>query len=254
MPVHPAGAVARHVRELVERQRLDALADSDLLVRFRADRDEAAFAALVRRHGPMVLGVCRRILISRPTTPRTPARPRSSSSPGRPARSAAGRPSPDGCIGSRSVACVPASPRPRPSADRTAAADVANPARGRRPGMAGGSRRVRHRSRPAAGRFRLPLVLCYLQGKTRAEAAADLGWTEGAVRGRLERGRKLLQARFVRRGMTLPAALVTLLAEDIGTAVAETAPTSTAARWPTRSCGRWRSPGRRPSAGPWRPR
>src|SRR5262245_49203407 len=62
MPVHPAGAVAGHVRDLVERQRLDALADSDLLARYRASRDDGAFAALIRRHGPMVLGTCRRIL------------------------------------------------------------------------------------------------------------------------------------------------------------------------------------------------
>src|SRR4051812_20330263 len=39
-----------------------ALTDGQLLARFAADRDEAAFAALMRRHGPMVLAACRRLL------------------------------------------------------------------------------------------------------------------------------------------------------------------------------------------------
>jgi RNA polymerase sigma factor (sigma-70 family) len=57
------------------------------------------------------------------------------------------------------------------------------------------------------GRWRAPLVLCYLQGKTRDEAAQELGWTLGMVKSRLERGRQLLHHRLSRRGLGLSAVL-----------------------------------------------
>src|SRR5262249_28279178 len=52
----------RHIRELAGARETDLVTDGKLLERFAAGREEAAFAALVRRHGPLVLGVCRRIL------------------------------------------------------------------------------------------------------------------------------------------------------------------------------------------------
>ena len=57
-------------------------------------------------------------------------------------------------------------------------------------------------------RYRAPLLLCCWEGKARDEAARLLGWTAGAVKGRLERGRQLLRKRLVRRGVTLPAGLM----------------------------------------------
>jgi RNA polymerase sigma factor (sigma-70 family) len=56
-------------------------------------------------------------------------------------------------------------------------------------------------------RYRLPLVLCALEGLSRDEAAVRLGWTLGTIRGRLERGRELLRTRLAKRGLTVPAVL-----------------------------------------------
>jgi RNA polymerase sigma factor (sigma-70 family) len=59
--------------------------------------------------------------------------------------------------------------------------------------------------------LRLPLVLCYLEGLTRDEAAGRLGWSLGTLKRRLEHGRRLLHARLGRRGLTLSAVLSTSL-------------------------------------------
>jgi RNA polymerase sigma factor (sigma-70 family) len=56
------GGVLWHLRQAALRSDGATRSDGELLDRFRTDRDEAAFALLVRRHGPMVLGVCRRTL------------------------------------------------------------------------------------------------------------------------------------------------------------------------------------------------
>src|SRR5262245_54607736 len=56
------GAVLQHIRKLVAAGQDYDLPDHQLLERFALSRDEAAFAALLRRHGPMVLGVCQSVL------------------------------------------------------------------------------------------------------------------------------------------------------------------------------------------------
>ncbi len=68
-------------------------------------------------------------------------------------------------------------------------------------------------------RYRRAIVLCDLEGCTQPEAAGRLGWTEGSVRGRLARGREMLQSRLRRRGLVAPAgAIGGLAATDAATA------------------------------------
>src|SRR5262249_17937434 len=58
----PLAGVLRHLRQLVGAKEADEQGDGQLLQRFITQRDEAAFAALLQRHGPLVLGGCRQIL------------------------------------------------------------------------------------------------------------------------------------------------------------------------------------------------
>ncbi len=61
-------------------------------------------------------------------------------------------------------------------------------------------------------KYRAPLVLCYLQGKSNQEAARELGWPSGSMSRRITRGRQILRDRLVRRGILFsPALLFTLL-------------------------------------------
>ena len=90
-------------------------------------------------------------------------------------------------------------------------------------------------------RHRQVLLLCYLEGKSRDEAASELGWTNQAVKGALERGRDRLRGRLQKRGIALSAGLLTTLTESgaavcPATLVARTVQQATgAARWPSAS-------------------
>ena len=81
----------------------------------------------------------------------------------------------------------------------------------------GGARRG---TGPPPGRAPRPVLLCYFDGMTQDEAAAELGWTARRVKARVARGRELLRARLTRRGIELPAVLaVPLLSAGVAAAV-----------------------------------
>ncbi len=72
-------------------------------------------------------------------------------------------------------------------------------------------------------RYRIPVILSYLEGKTNEEVAELLRWPVGTVKGRLSRARDLLRSRLMRRGLTLSAAFL-MTALSHGTVFAEVVP------------------------------
>jgi hypothetical protein len=62
MEASGVGPIIRHLRRTLLRHDEAGMSDGQLLGQFVTHRNEAAFEALVRRHGPMVLGVCRRVV------------------------------------------------------------------------------------------------------------------------------------------------------------------------------------------------
>jgi RNA polymerase sigma factor (sigma-70 family) len=179
--------------------------DSQLLERFRNQRDEAAFLALFRRHGPMVWSVCCRALgdsdIAEDAFQATflvfvckagsIARPELLANYlyGIACRTVAGAKSRRARLRAREV---------QQSVDVAVEGHVEADWRELRPLLDEELERLPEK-------YRAPLVLCYLEGKTYGEAARLLGWPEGTVSGRLARARELLRHRLVRRGLVLSA-------------------------------------------------
>jgi hypothetical protein len=62
MPSAPSNSVIRYIRRIASLRAVGGLSDRQLLEQFVTQRNEDASAALVRRHGAMVMGVCRRVL------------------------------------------------------------------------------------------------------------------------------------------------------------------------------------------------
>jgi RNA polymerase sigma factor (sigma-70 family) len=184
------------------------LSEWELLERYLERRDEVAFEALVARHGPMVLGVCRRMLDNRTDVddafqatflvlvrrarhlgPRDAIGPWLHGVATRVALRAR-------CEAARRRRLQPI------TADFAAVNDDRSTAT-REIGEAIDDELARLPSK-----YRHPIVLCYLEGQTHEEAARQLNWPIGTVKGRLSRARTILQSRLVRRGLAPTVAVL----------------------------------------------
>jgi RNA polymerase sigma factor (sigma-70 family) len=205
-----SGYVGRQLEVLWTSGTLTGMSDAQLVSRFTGVRDttaETAFRELVHRHGPMVMGVCRQILrraqdaedafqatflilvrkarsvqVRESLAPwlysvayRTAQRARASGSRYRQGES-------------EQLESIKAAPEDLSQFDLR---PLLHEELGRLP-----------------DKYRSPIVLCHLEGKTHEEAARVLNWPVGTVSGRLSRGRDLLKSRLERRGVAVPSAIL----------------------------------------------
>src|SRR5262249_5190771 len=211
--------VVEHLRRVVNPHDGSGLSDGQLLQNYLSRREEAALAILVRRHGPMIWGVCRRILHH--------------------SHDAEDAFQATFLVFVRKAASI-ASKELVGNWLYGVAYQTAMKARA----MAG-KRRQRERQviempeaesvshdlwrdlQPLLDRelsnlpekYRIPVVLCDLQGKSRKEAAKQIGCPEGTVAGRLARARAMLAKRLARHGLTVTGAvLAAALTEETASA------------------------------------
>ncbi|MBI1914276.1 MAG: RNA polymerase sigma factor [Planctomycetes bacterium] len=202
-----ADIVLHHLRELATDRGSQPL-DSELLDRFRSGHEAAAFEVLVRRHGPLVLGVCRRVL-GNPhdaedafqTTFLTLAR--QASSVGRRGAVAGWLYRVAYHTALRARAREATRSQREHQAPTRPPADPLDEVTGRELLAV-----LDEELQRLPERFRIPLVLCYLEGRTRDEAARALGWSLRTLKRRLEEGRNRLRERLGQRGLGLPGVLL----------------------------------------------
>jgi RNA polymerase sigma factor (sigma-70 family) len=210
----PSGLI-HYLRASVRPRGGDGQTDGELLERFVAERDGAAFASLVRRHGPMVLGVCRRVLhdpddaedafqatflvLVRRAAAVAPREAVGNWLYGVAYRTA---------LGARRAAArrrakereVAAAPKPEPRAED--AWSELRPV-------------LDQELNGLPDKYRLPVVLCDLEGRSRRDVARQLKLPEGTLSSRLAAARKKLADRLTRRGLALSGGgLAVLLSQN----------------------------------------
>ncbi len=201
------------LRQSAQPRQHDLDSDAELLERFRVESDPEAFAAIVRRHGGGVLSACRKVLSCEADVEdafqatflvllRNSRSIRQGQALAGWLRGVAHR------IALKALAATARRQRaeqqkPPPEAEMVdlsvrEACTILHQELDRLP-----------------EKYRLPLLLCYLEGKTRDEAAQQLGWKLSVVRGRLKRGRDRLRDRLTRRGVSLSVGLLAALGNSV---------------------------------------
>ncbi|HKB35531.1 MAG TPA: sigma-70 family RNA polymerase sigma factor, partial [Gemmataceae bacterium] len=214
------GSVLHHLRTLAAAPGPE-LSDGQLLRHFAAQRDPAAFAALVQRHGRLVWGVCRNVLghdqdaedafqasffvLARDAASIRKAEALASWLHG---------------VAYRVAMRAKRDAARRKTHERRAAAlshDGSVPECAWRDLQAALDEEVQ----ALPERLRVPFVLCHLEGQSQADVAQRLGWKVSTVQSRLSQARQELLRRLARRGISLPAALcaAALIRESASAAV-----------------------------------
>jgi RNA polymerase sigma factor (sigma-70 family) len=203
MAASPLSKVVQHLRKIAFLQESVRLSDKQLLQCFLEDREEAAFEALVRRHGPMVLGVCRRVLHNRYDA--EDAFQATFLVLLRKAASIRKRELLENWL--YGVAHRTAMQARRANARRRAyerrAPDMAHNEVSRDSAVEEMLPHLDEALSRLPDRYRVPIILCDLGGKTRKEAARQLGVPERTLSTRLTRGRAMLAKKLARYGTTL---------------------------------------------------
>src|ERR1043166_9699237 len=206
--------VAGHLSRVVRKLRQSALIHDDssltngqLLELFLSEGEQGAFEALVRRHGPMVLGVCRRILRNEADAEdafqatflvlvrrANSIRPRGMGSNWLYGVALNTALKAKAMNHKRRVKEVEAGTMPKQESAREAWSQVQSV--------------VDAELSRLPDKYRVPIILCDLEGKTIKEAMHHLGWPQGTVASRLTRGRALLAKRLTKHGVMLSAGML----------------------------------------------
>ena len=207
MPRANLRSVVRYVRRALGAPHAPASTDAQLLQQFCAQRDEEAFAALVYRHGGLVRSVCRRVLHhDQDAEDAFQATFLVLASKAQSIRKSVSVVSWLHGVAYR-VAMNAKRARRQPVLDSSATAGRSQDEPASTAALREAQAIVDDELNKLPEKFRTPFVLCCLEGKSRAEAAVELGLLEGTVSSRMARARKELQQRLTRRGVVLSAAL-----------------------------------------------